>query len=228
MPHRVLSAVFAVAWLTANAAQADLIVAYESEYSFTPLPAGAAGAGVTGAPLARGPGLTETSGSTFRSEGWTTGGTKADAIAAGDFLTWGFASAVPYDFTDFSIQYGRSFAGPGVMAIDLAVNGGSFTQVFSDPAVSPDGETVSGIDLSAYQDVTSATFRLYGWGSLLSSGWFEVTNGFDVEGTSYAIVVNGNAAEPAAVPEPGSVLLLVLSGLAGAGGLLRRRGAAGN
>ncbi|QDT17717.1 PEP-CTERM sorting domain-containing protein [Alienimonas californiensis] len=211
----------AVAWFGASVASGDLIVAFQSKTSSGTVPAGLTGAGVIDTPLERGGGLKADSGGTFSSTGWTVEGDVATAIAAGDFLTWGFTSDAAYDLTDLGIRYDRTFSGPGSLAIDLSVNGGNFERVFSDDDVDATGETLSGIDLSRFSGVTSATFRLAGWDALLSTGLFEIENDFTIGGASYGIVVNGDVAGPAAVPEPGAALLL---GLAGAGGwLLRRR-----
>ena len=151
--------------------------------------------------LSRGAGLNAGSGSTFNSSGWNDEAT--------DYLEWGWSASQPIDLTDLDLRYDRSASGPASLEILLSVNGGAFTSIFSDPLVDEAGEDVVDIDLSAFTDVTSATFRLFGSGASSGSGTFDLEPLSGVTPAA-AIVVSGTAE---AVPEPSSQALALLAGL---------------
>lgn len=196
--------------LTQGQAWGDIIVAYDATNAATTAAPSQLGAGVTGLPLARGPGLNDGSGATFNSTGWNNEAT--------DYLEWGWSASQPLHLTDVDLRYDRSSSGPAQMNLQLSVNGGAFASIFTDSAVSVDGEDVLNIDLSSYTSVTSAVFRLLG--SNASSG----TGTFDLEPITgltpaRAIVVNGIAA----IPEPSSWCLAATIGVTTIGPLRRWR-----
>lgn len=117
-------------------------------------------AGISVTTYFRGFGLSAAGASnTFNSNGFTLNGTEANAIANGDFITWGFSSAVPFDLTDFNIGYDRSGTGPTGIRIDFQADGGIFQTVFSDVAVNDTGETIIGTSLASFGNVTSGNFH---------------------------------------------------------------------
>lgn len=156
---------------------------------------------------ARGHGLSPAgTSSTFNSSGFTVSGIEANAVTNGDFITWGFASATPYDLTNFDIRYDRSATGPTGIRIDFQANGGVFQTVFSDVAVDEDGETMIGTSLASFGNVTSGIFRLIGFGATNSSGTFDFENTVAISTPSSSFQLNGTPT--VAVPEPASVAFL--------------------
>lgn len=173
----------------------------------------AAGAAVT--TYTRGFGLVSgPSSSTFNSEGFTVSGIEADAVANGDYITWGFTSATPYDMTDFDIRYDRSPTGPTGIRIDFQANGGAFQTVLSDLAVNANGETITATSLSSFGNVTSGTFRLIGFGATDSGGTFDFENTTGISSPGSSFQLNGTAA--VAVPEPAFAAFLGTFLMAGA------------
>ena len=166
----------------------------------------------------RGSGLTEAgTSSTFNSTEFALNGTEANAITNGDFITWGFTSAVPYNLTDFDIRYDRSDTGPTGIRIDFQANGGAFQTVLRDLVVDANGETIIGTSLTSFGNVTSGTFRLIGFGATDSAGTFDFENDNAISARTSSFELNGSPT--AAVPEPSSVAFLgtlFLSGIVGA------------
>ncbi|MFN3190421.1 MAG: PEP-CTERM sorting domain-containing protein [Aureliella sp.] len=160
------------------------------------------------------PGLVPNQGIAFNSRDWSTSSTLN--LNSGDFIQWGWsASSNQLDLTDMTIQYDRSGSGPERLAIMLSVDGGNqFTQIFSDNFVDPSDETHT-IDLNAFDAVTSATFRLYGYAADSSGGTLDIEE--IVEGGRRGILVRG---ELSTVPEPASSLAFGVVVL----GLVVRRG----
>lgn len=179
--------------------------------------------GISVTTYTRGPGLGAAGASgTFNSSGFTAGGTEANAVTNGDFITWGFTSATPYDLTDFDIRYDRSTTGPTGIRIDFQANGGAFQTVWSDATVSATGETILATSLASFGNVTSGTFRLIGFGATNTAGTFDFENAASISSPSTSFQLNGSLA--AAVPEPASALVfgtLFLVSLVGA--RLRRK-----
>jgi len=168
---------------------------------------------VTAATLARGAGLSWNTGGDFNSRSWDGGTDSASAQTAGDYIEWGFTTTVPIDLATLDIRYDRSPTGPTNVDILVAINGGSFSSVFTDGTVSTSSENNAGIDLSAHTSVTSATFRLAGWGASSGAGTFDVEDTTAFDGSN-GLVVSGTF-----VPEPTTALL----GALGLLGILRRR-----
>jgi len=197
-------------------AQAEMIVAYDASNS----PTGAAAtewlAGTTASALIRGSGLGAGTGATFNSSGWSDEPT--------DYLEWGWSSSVPLDLSDLDIRYDRSTSGPSVIGIQLSINGGGYTSIFSDASVNVNGEDNLDIDLSAFDRVTSASFRLFGSGASSGTGTLDIE---PLTGISpdRGIVVNGTVA---AVPEPGGFELAAVAFLGICGSRWWRRKCAAN
>jgi hypothetical protein len=94
--------------------------------------------------------------------------------------------------------------GPTTLEIQLSINGGSYSTVFTDDAVADQDspEVNHGINLSAFDNVTSATFRLFGFTPENSNGQFYIQNFASIEGNR-GIAVHGTLS---AIPEPAAVL----------------------
>ncbi len=159
----------------------------------------------------RGAGVEFNAGGTFNSKGWDDGTSAATAVAAGNTNSWGFTSAA-VDLTNFSFRYDRSNTGPAQGVIQLSVNGGAFVDVFSDSDINAAGEENLLIDLSSFDNVTSATFRFAGWGASSAAGTFDWENTANINGASFQLT--GEAAQ--AVPEPATMIALAAAGLAAA------------
>lgn len=169
--------------------------------------------GISATTYTRGPGLSPAgASSTFNSSGFTVSGTEANAVTNGDFITWGFSSATPYDLTDFDIRYDRSATGPSGIRIDFQANGGAFQTVWSDATVDVNGETIIGTSLASFGNVTSGIFRLIGFGATDSGGTFDFENTAAISSPNSSFQLNGS---PTAVPEPKSVAFLAALLLAG-------------
>jgi hypothetical protein len=160
------------------------------------------------------PGLVPNVGIAFNSRDWST--SSSLDTNSGDFIQWGWSASSQLDLTNMTIQYDRSGSGPTRLAILLSTDGGSqFTQIFSDSSVNASDETHT-IDLTAFDAVTSATFRLFGYDASSTGGTLDIEE--IVEGGRRGILVRGELAQ---VPEPGAGLVALVGVVALAG---RRRG----
>lgn len=205
--------------LSSVSASAVTLATWGSEGGTTSLAGTSAGAGVSADNLVAGPGLDVRNNSTFNFDDWDVGSTSsADALAADDFWTWGFESFVAYDLTDFSIRLDRSLTGPDDFLIELAINGSTdFMSVLGfDFQDSGNAVNFLNIDLSGFNAVTDADFRLTAFNSESSAGTFDLEL---LPSSSNGIEITG---EVSAVPLPASALML-LAGLFGLGALRFRR-----
>ncbi|MEM6853326.1 MAG: PEP-CTERM sorting domain-containing protein [Planctomycetota bacterium] len=179
---------------------------------------------VTADNLVAGSGLTALTFSTFNFSGWDTASTSfAAAVAANDFWTWGFdvtglGAGETLDLTDFDIRLDRSGSGPDDVDIQVAVNGGTASTVFThDYGDSSAGVNFLDIDLSAFTGLSngdSVVFTLAAYNSESSGGTFDLET-ITFPGGNDAIVINGTV-----IPEPASLVLIGLGSLA----MLSRRG----
>jgi len=213
-----------LAAFSAAGANAATIAAFTSTPTGGDLSADALGAGVTSANLTRGSGLNAFLGNsqTYNSRSWTIDGSKAEASNTGDFLSWGFESAIGYDLTSLSFGYDRSPTGPVSIALDIILRDAitnaitAQTQIFADTSVASNSSATAVIDLTQFDAITNAEFRLFGWNATGATGTFDIENRASL-GTKGIVI----AGEISAVPLPASLPLL-----AGAFGLLtlgRRR-----
>lgn len=157
--------------------------------------------------LSRGAGLTPNNGIAFNSREWSL--SNAVNLSSNKYIQWGWsASTQSVDLTDLEIQYDRSGSGPTQLAIAISVDGGSFQTIFTDADVFIGDETHT-IDLTTFDEVESATFRLFGFDAASGEGTLDIE---EIEaGGRRGIIVRG---ELSAVPEPTSSLVLLVGLLA--------------
>ena len=118
--------------------------------------------------------------------------------------------------TRLSVELDRSGSGPNNFLIELAINGGAFTNVMTFViSASDDPIDFPSPYLTSFTQVTEAKFRLSGFGSTSLAGTF----GLEDSGTANDLFVT---EEISAVSLPASSLPL-LSGLFGLGALRCRR-----
>ena len=216
---RILAAASVAAVLAATSASALTMLTYDTVRTPTLSP-NVAGPGVTGLDFTQGAGLSPAgSGPNFGSSSWDPdNASSADAIADDDIWTWGFTSAAGYDLTDFSIRLDRSGSGPSDFVIDLSVNGGAFVAVLTD-TVSNLGQNYLNVDLSSFDNVTSATFRLAAFNANNINGRLDLKSFEGVANNGVGFALTG---EIAAVPLPAGLPLLAAA-LGGLGLVARRR-----
>jgi hypothetical protein len=160
--------------------------------------------------LSRGPGLVPNQGIAFNSRDWSTATTLNTSI--GDYVQWGWsASTVGWNLENFTIQYDRSTSGPTQLAILLSANGGAYQSVFSDSSVNIGDETHT-VSLTAFDNITSASFRLFGFDASSTGGTLDIERFNADPAPPRAIVVRGFAVP---IPEPAAMgaLLLVVGSL---------------
>ena len=193
----------------------DLIVEYDGV-------AGTSIAGVTGdlasagLALTRGAGIAETAGGNFNSNGFNSG-TLAEAIAADEFLSFGFTPSEPIDLTNILVELDRSGSGPTSVFL-LSSIGGFIDGSEIASATPPDPGAILEFDVSSLTNIASPTeFRFYFTGASSTAGTTDIEDDL-IEGGSGAVGLRVNGV--AAVPEPSTIALLGLVGLAGA---VRRR-----
>ena len=216
---RCAPGLFPVVWLFAavHAVDATLVVGYDTSTNPSGgLAASESGSSVVSSDLVRGSGLNPGPGtSSFNSDGWDTSNASfADAIADQEFLTWGWTSSPSLALGRLELRYDRSSQGPDQMRIDLAVNGGAFSTVYTDLAVSTTGTDALNIDLTSFTGVTSAVFRLVAFGATNGNGTFDIEN--YQTGPNRGIAVF-------AVPEPASLTLMGVAALLFVVGAWRHR-----
>ena len=215
----------------ASVSHAAVIVAYDTTNpNFDPddpsqnqpspnLPAADLAPGVTSLDLARGPGVAPALGIAFNSSGWSTA--LAPNIGGGDYISWGWSSSPAYDLDALFIEYDTSGAGPEQLVITAQFNAAPPLIVFQDFAVNPGDEELE-LDLTAFDAITSAEFRLFGYDADNLGGTLDIER-YDLDPTDFApfpdrgIILTG---ELTAVPEPASFAVL---GIVGSACLYRRR-----
>lgn len=207
--------------LSGMSASAATVASWGTAGSTTSLAANFEGVGVTADNLEAGAGINVQNFSTFNFTAWDpANASAADAIADDEIWTWGFTSSTAYDLTDFSIRLDRSATGPDDFLIELAINGSSvFAPVLSfDFQDGSAGVSFVDVDLSGFDNVTDADFRLAAFNSEGNVGTFDL----ELLGNSNnGIIITG---EISAVPLPAPALML-LAGLFGLGALQFRRSA---
>jgi len=187
-------------------------------------------AGINSANLTLGSGVTAAgNGNRFGGSNWFNTGnanpsTLANAIAGNDFIQFIVSPTAGNQFTvtSFDFIWDRSGTGPSSVALFSSVD--SFTNSLGSVANLTSGgsslTTFRSISINGISNVsTSTTFRLYGFGATGTGG----TGGFDHatnSATTNNVILNGSIS---AVPEPTSMVLVGLIGVAGVVVRTRRR-----
>lgn len=218
----IVAALFAFGFL-AGTCQADLIVEYLGQNGTTQPSIN--GLAATGQDLARGAGINQASGGNFNSNGFSTSSTTlADAIAADDYLTFGFNvnSGSSIDMTDIIVEMDRSGTGPSTVYLLYDADGGGFdpgdllqTESIPDPGALLTFNT--GLPSGLTSGSGLVEFRFYYSGATSGSGTSDIED--DLIGGNIGLQLNGSISS-IVIPEPGT---LGIAGLILAGGLLRRR-----
>jgi hypothetical protein len=183
----------------------ELIVAYDvSNNPVGSLNASEIGAGVTPLPLSRGSGIVRGNTGSYDGTQFTT----ANTPDPNDYFEWGWSSSGPRDLTTLDIAYRRANTnGPRILRIDLSANGQPYQTVFTDNDINSTANVIgeaNTIDVSAFDGVTSAVFRLFAWDSPGTSGsQLEIKNN-PALGSLRGIAVY-------AVPEPSSLCPLLVA-----------------
>jgi hypothetical protein len=191
--------------LVSRSLRAELIVAYNVSPNTAGTIAASVANGVTPLPLSR-TGVAQGNAESYDGTNFTTNAT-ADLS---QYFQWGWStSGTPRDLATLDIAYRRANTnGPEALRIDLSVNGGAFQTVFSDNSIASQpqvgGEANPGIDLSSFDNVSSATFRLYAWAATGSSGR-------QLEIKPNAALAYSDGIAVYAVPEPTTITLLVVT-----------------
>lgn len=169
---------------------------------------------VTALDLTRGSALREAGNANqFRTRRWGTRTTARNPATTNRYIEWGFSSTQMWDLEEVSIAYNRNDNGPQAFAIFASFDGGAYTEVFTDTAVSTSIE-IANISLSGVE-ASSATFRLVAWNAVDNSGRFLIRKNRVGPGNDYGIAISGSLTVvplPASMPLlAGGVLLLGLS-----------------
>lgn len=202
----IIVAAGAVLNLAVDRLAAEIITAYTSSRVESVAPDVVA-AGVTGAGLVHGAGVTiDGSGSEFIYHGWTEA-TLANATAGNDYFEWGFSSPAAWNLSNLGLNFYRSGNGPSNASLQLKTNGGTFNEIYSSAAVPTSLSSSLSLSLAGYTNVTSAVFRLYAYNANAYTGTFRAANAADlkVNGVNHAIVLSGTP-----VPEPSTLALLAV------------------
>lgn len=96
-----------------------------------------------------------------------------------------------------TLQYDISPSGPSQLAIAASINGAARVVIFLDNNVDPSDETHT-IDLTMFDNVQSAVFRLYGFDAAATGGTLDIEE--IIDGGARGILIDG---ELSVVPEPG-------------------------
>jgi hypothetical protein len=191
-------------------------------------------AGIVAAPLNLGPGVIGASnGNRFGGNNWfdagntaaAPGSTLSEAITGNNYIEFVVAPLPGFQFTatSFDFIWDRSSTGPAAVALRSSFDsfGADLGQLTGLPQPNVGTSTFSAIPITGLSDITSATtFRLYGFNTTAVTG----TGGFDtVTGTlTPNVIFNGDVT---AVPEPTSMALIGMFGVAGMAVRYRRKNA---
>lgn len=227
------NALFAVAAIagTAAAANAATIVQYQTAASttFPTVAPDVEDGNIAGDDLATGPGISANSGSTYNWTGWADGGSEntnaADALAEGEFFTWGFDVTNPLaqiDLTSIDYRWDRSGTGPNQLEAFYNINGsGNVSFHTFDFGDSSSGVDFVGLDLTSVPTLTggdSIVFTLVAFGA--DSGGASSAGTFDLE------TVDFGGSDPRSIRIEGDINIIptpATAGLLGLGGLIAAR-----
>lgn len=185
---------------------ADLVVRYQiANATTTPVISAQKSIHVLESGLSAGAGLTPLSASPWRWTGWDSENTSyADAVAAGDYWTWGFQlkeNDLQLELSTLDLRLGYTATAPTVIEIRASINGGAALSLFTHPLDGSD-TTLTDVDISSVPTVTpgdSVDFILAGFNSTFAEGHLELR-----PTAGYGLYVEGEYSEFVAIPEPGA------------------------
>lgn len=164
-----------LASLTTSKVNASVLIAFPSTNTPDALVPSELAPPLTPFNLRRGSGLSMATGTTFNSKHWSED-SMIDAIAAEDYLTWGFRSDSPFQLEQLSLRYDRSASGPQQIAVQLSRDDDAFETVWTDLEVADNSTDFHEIELSMWPPSTSVWFRMVGWNAAGLTGTFDIEN----------------------------------------------------
>jgi hypothetical protein len=227
-------AVLTIVGASSVTAHAGMIIQYGTEEvgsgpptpTVTSVAALNTGPGVTGIAVTRGAGLTPVSASfAINSSGWNT-------LAANDFYQFGFTTTIPYAVSELTVGLRSSATGPGFVDLLYSKDGGAFTSLTPPNPIELIGTNFNNLDTSLagigvvqssliFELVvdpghpTNAQFNMDPTlpSAIGSGGTFRFASFSTPAGVFVDPAITGQAVQ-AAVPEPASLTLLGLGGMA--------------
>ena len=171
----ILFCVIVLYWLSPPRSHASILVAYPSFETTSSIEASELAEGMLADPLRRGLGLLPASGGTFNSRSWSSPSID-QANEREERLTWCIRGKKPFRLDTLRIRYDRSPSGPQKLAIQLAIDGGVFENLFIDDAIRDDSSEDHLIELDRSRLLTVAAFRLVAWDAPHLAGTLDVEN----------------------------------------------------
>ena len=171
----ILFCVIVLHWLSPPRSHASILVAYPSFETTSSIEASELAEGMLADPLRRGLGLLPASGGTFNSRSWSSPSID-QANEREERLTWCIRGKKTFRLETLRIRYDRSPSGPQKLAIQLAIDGGVFENLFIDDAIRDDSSEDHLIELDRSRLLTVAAFRLIAWDAAHLAGTLDVEN----------------------------------------------------
>ena len=171
----ILFCVIVLHWLSPPRSHASILVAYPSFETTSSIEASELAEGMLADPLRRGLGLLPASGGTFNSRSWSSPSID-QANEREERLTWCIRGKKAFRLETLRIRYDRSPSGPQKLAIQLAIDGGVFENLFIDDALRDDSSEDHLIELDRSRLLTVAAFRLVAWDPAHLAGTLDVEN----------------------------------------------------
>lgn len=171
----ILFCVIVLHWLSPPRSHASILVAYPSFETTSSIEASELAEGMLADPLRRGLGLLPASGGTFNSRSWSSLSID-QANEREERLTWCIRGKKAFRLETLRIRYDRSPSGPQKLAIQLAIDGGVFENLFIDDAIRDDSSEDHLIELDRSRLLTVAAFRLIAWDAAHLAGTLDVEN----------------------------------------------------
>ena len=171
----ILFCVIVLHWLSPPRSHASILVAYPSFETTSSIEASELAEGMLADPLRRGLALLPASGGTFNSRSWSSLSID-QANEREERLTWCIRGKKPFRLETLRVRYDRSPSGPQKLAIQLAIDGGVFENLFIDDAIRDDSSEDHLIELDRSRLLTVAAFRLVAWDAPHLAGTLDVEN----------------------------------------------------
>lgn len=206
-----------------------------NNFGVSPLSPTTADVNITATALTRGAGISTTGTGAVNAWGGTgfitTSPNLANAIAADEFITFSVSANAGFELSLSSIDaynIRRSGSGPTTGQWQYSLGGGSFNDIGSaitwGTTTTSAGNNQAAISLSGISELQgvdsgiSVLFRVVTWGATNSGGTWYLNDPADTAATDFG--VSGTIT---AVPEPTSMVLVGLMGVAGVAVRARRR-----